>query len=61
MISITIGILQTDRVREQWLEQHGDYTDMFHQLLGSADSSLKFIDYQCYNGEFPQDIDEVDG
>ena len=40
-----IGILQTDHVRAQFVIQHGDYGDMFAQLLKAQDPDLDLITY----------------
>lgn len=40
-----IGILQTDHVREQFVAQHGDYGDMFAQLLRAQDPELDLVIY----------------
>lgn len=40
-----IGILQTDHVRAQFVAQHGDYGDMFTQLLKAQDPDLDLITY----------------
>ena len=35
-----IGILKVDSVRDEFVETHGDYPDMFERLLLDADPSL---------------------
>ncbi len=40
-----IGILQTDHVRAQFVAQHGDYGDMFTQLLKAQDPDLDLVIY----------------
>lgn len=55
-----LGILKTDAVRPEWVTAFGEYPDMFIALLGRADPSLEFRVYDVEQGEYPQDIDEVD-
>lgn len=55
-----LGILKTDAVRPEWVTEFGEYPDMFIALLGRADPSLEFRVYDAEQGEYPQDIDEVD-
>ncbi len=56
-----IGILKTDSVRQELVEEFGEYPDMFVALLAAADPDLEFVVYDAELGELPQDIDEVDG
>lgn len=55
-----LGILKTDTVRPEWVEQFGEYPDMFAALLERVDPSLECITYDVENGVYPEDIDDVD-
>ena len=55
-----LGILKTDAVRPEWVPEFGEYPDMFMALLEAADPSLEFAVYDVEQGEYPDDIDEVD-
>lgn len=55
-----IGILKTDAVRPEWVPDFGEYPDMFTALLAKADPNLEFAVYDVEEGEYPDDIDEVD-
>ena len=55
-----IGILQTDTVRPEFVEEFGEYPDMFRKLLAAADPDLQFTVYDVENGEYPENLDEVD-
>lgn len=55
-----IGILRTDTVRPELVEEFGEYPDMFRQLLSDVDPDLHFRVYDVESGEYPEDIDEVD-
>lgn len=56
---VDIAILATDEVREAYIDQHGDYPDMFRVLLEQAASdrpepvSLKLTNYDARRSEFP--------
>ena len=55
-----LGILKTDTVRPEWAVNFGQYQDMFVTLLSRADPTMEFVTYDAENGQYPQDIDEVD-
>lgn len=55
-----IGILKTDAVRDEWVEQFGEYPDMFSTLLGNCDPTLEFVVFDVRLGEYPGAIDDVD-
>jgi GMP synthase-like glutamine amidotransferase len=55
-----LGILKTDAVRPEWVPEYGEYPDMFIGLLAAQDPGLEFSVYDVEEGEYPQDIDEVD-
>ncbi|MDB4542939.1 GMP synthase, partial [bacterium] len=55
-----LGILKTDAVRPEWVPEFGEYPDMFVALLGQADPSLEFVVYDVEEGQYPDDIEEVD-
>ena len=55
-----LGILKTDAVRPEWVPEYGEYPDMFIGLLAAQDPDLEFSVYDVEEGEYPQDIDEVD-
>jgi GMP synthase-like glutamine amidotransferase len=57
---VKLGILKTDTVRPEWVENFGQYPDMFVTLLGRADPTMEFVTYDVENGQYPDDIDEVD-
>lgn len=56
-----LGILKTDAVRPEWVPEFGEYPDMFIALLGQVDSDMEFVVYDVEQGQYPKDIDEVDG
>ena len=55
-----LGILKTDAVRPEWVPEFGEYPDMFVALLEQADPSLEFVVYDVEEGQYPDDIEEVD-
>ena len=44
-MSLHIGILQTDSVLPHFVDAHGDYPQMFRELLWNVDDALRFTDY----------------
>jgi GMP synthase-like glutamine amidotransferase len=56
-----LGILKTDTVRPEWVPAFGEYPDMFIALLGQVDPDLEFAVYDVEQGQYPTDIDDVDG
>jgi GMP synthase-like glutamine amidotransferase len=59
-LEMKLGILKTDAVRPEWVDEFGEYPDMFIRLLGEEDPGLAFAVYDVEHGEYPDDIDEVD-
>lgn len=63
---LLIGILQTDSVRPEFRDRHGDYPDMFRALLSraareAAAGPVAFEEYDVQHGEYPSDPGECDG
>lgn len=59
-MTMKLGILKTDEVREEWVPRFGEYPDMFMALLRDVDPGLEFRVYDVMQGEYPQDVNEVD-
>jgi GMP synthase-like glutamine amidotransferase len=58
---LTIGILQTDSVREEFVDEFGDYPDMFVRLLSdAAGDSVRFVCFDAQHGDLPAP-DSCDG
>lgn len=55
-----LGILKCDSVSAPFVAEHGQYPQMFANLLLPADPSLEFVVFDVERGEFPQTIDDVD-
>jgi GMP synthase-like glutamine amidotransferase len=60
-MTYTIGILNADVVRPELKAIYGDYPSMFIELLKNVDSDIELITYNVLMGEYPANIDEVDG
>ena len=56
---LKIGILQTGRSPEQIRDKHGDYDDLFKNLL--AGRGFDFVTYPVLDGVLPTDTNEADG
>lgn len=55
-----IGILQTDSVRPELIDQFGDYPAMFQALFSKVDPLLGFETYDVQNGEYPNSVHDCD-
>ena len=57
-----IGILKTDSVRPELVDQYGEYPEMFSHILSNDKTrQVEIITYDVTNNEYPNDIDDVDG
>ncbi|SMX43477.1 type 1 glutamine amidotransferase [Actibacterium lipolyticum] len=54
-----IGILQTGHVPETLRDAHGEYPDMFEQLLGGR--GFDFRRWSVVDMQFPDSVDDADG
>ncbi|HAT1660437.1 glutamine amidotransferase-related protein [Legionella pneumophila] len=57
---MNLGILLCDKVSEVFVEDHGQYPEMFANLLHPADATLEFTVFDAEHGELPTDIHAVD-
>ncbi len=48
-----LGILKVDSVRQEFVDTHGDYPDMFRQLLWDVDPCLEISVFDAQHGELP--------
>jgi len=55
-----LGILKVDSVREEFVADHGDYPEMFEQLLLSADPSMQISVFDVQSGDVPE-VSQCDG
>ena len=54
-----IGILITDAVREELISEHGDYPDMFEDLVAGVDRNIEFARFYVQS-KIPESV-ECDG
>lgn len=59
-ILLRVGILKTDTVRPEFVEEFGEYPAMFERLLSAADPTLEFVTYEVMQDQYPGHLDEVD-
>ena len=59
-LSMNIGILQCDKVREKLAINHGQYPEMFSALLKQADPNLSFTIYDVEQTDLPLHVDACD-
>ncbi len=63
---VRIGILQTDRVRDELVDAHGDYPDMFAGVLArgarrvDAGLAVEFSTWDVTAGDYPPSLDAAD-
>ncbi|MBQ0743435.1 MAG: hypothetical protein KBT85_09065 [Pseudomonas sp.] len=55
-----IGLLQCDDVMESLQVAHGNYPEMFNELLLTRYPDAQIRVYRCMEGELPQDLNECD-
>lgn len=55
-----LGILVTDHVNREWVDQYGEYPDMFARLLLEVEPTLELYTYDVTIGAYPKEIDDVD-
>lgn len=55
-----IGLLQCDDVMQQLQPAHGNYPQMFEDLLRAQVPDLEMVVYRCMDGEYPADPAECD-
>jgi len=60
-----VGILQADAVSEEFQDRHGDYPQMFDDLLVAAAAELEVtlscVTYDVEHGEYPERPEDCDG
>ena len=56
-----IGILNADAVKPEFAAEFGEYPDMFADVLLAVEPGLTLVTYEVVKGEYPADLDEVDG
>jgi GMP synthase-like glutamine amidotransferase len=56
-----IGILQCDHVADDLVDTHGDYQDMFTDLVHAQDNSIEVCIYDLTADQFPVDLQACDG
>jgi len=55
-----LGILKTDALKPEFVEQFGEYPDMFARRIHAIDDSIELVTYDVQQGIYPKQLDEVD-
>ena len=55
-----LAILKTDYVRTEWVQEFGEYPDMFETVFRKCDPSIFFQTFDSQLSEYPADLDEFD-
>jgi len=61
MSALTIGILLTDHVVPELINEHGDQTDFYDYIFNLADPAINLRFYDVVLDHYPESIDECDG
>ncbi|RKR06860.1 GMP synthase-like glutamine amidotransferase [Kushneria sinocarnis] len=56
-----IGLLQCDDLAPHLRDKHGNYPELYAELLRSVDPTLTFETWRAHDGELPDRIDGCDG
>ena len=60
-MDLRIGVLQCDHVADDLINTHGDYNDMFTDLIHQQDNGIEVSIYDLTTGQFPLDLHACDG
>ena len=60
-MSLRIGLLQCDHVADDLIDTHGDYQEMFSDLLHAQDHNIEVAIYDLTADNFPVDLHACDG
>ena len=60
-MDLRIGILQCDHVADDLIATHGDYQDMFTDLVHAQDKDIEVSVYDLTTDQFPVDLQACDG
>lgn len=60
-MSIRIGLLQCDHVANDLIDTHGNYPEIFENLLLSVDQDIEVAIYDLTSDQFPVDLTACDG
>lgn len=55
-----LGVLKTDALKPEFVEQFGEYPAMFERYFALAGAQFELVTYDVQQGEYPASIDEVD-
>ena len=59
-MSLRIGLLQCDHVAYDLIDTHGNYPEMFEEMLLAVDSDIEMAVYDLTNNLFPVDLNACD-
>ena len=55
-----LGILKADNIDAEFVPQHGDFSEMFDNLIRMTSDDFELVTYDICQKQYPDDIDEVD-
>ena len=56
-----LGLLTADSIHPDLVGTYGEYIDMFGRLIAPVSPETQLINYNIHLGEYPEDLDEVEG
>lgn len=59
-MNLQVGILACDHVDQNLIDKHGDYSDMFSELVKTQDATIRIRVYDLLTDQFPDDINACD-
>lgn len=59
-MTLQIGILECDHAIPDLVDKHGEYPQMFSNLVRTGENTIEFRNYDLINDEFPTDISACD-
>jgi GMP synthase-like glutamine amidotransferase len=55
-----LGILKADALKPEFVEQFGEYPDMFARRIHKFDPTIELVTYDVQMHQYPEELDEVD-
>lgn len=60
-MSLKVGLLQCDHVADDLVDTHGDYQEMFSNLVHAQDENIEVVIFDLTADQFPVDLKACDG
>ena len=60
-MTLKVGLLQCDHVADDLVDTHGDYQEMFSNLVHAQDENIEVVIFDLTADQFPVDLKACDG